>query len=88
MPFVDYDLIFEDEQPLSVCENFITPQTELISAYSIYATLPKEKNISSYEHFKRCCEYKELQIQKNFLIICLPLIILSPTATVIFATSA
>ena len=56
MPFVDYDLVFDDEQPLSVCENFITSQTELISAYSIYGTLPKEKNVSSYEHFKRCCE--------------------------------
>ena len=67
MPFVDYDLIFDDEQPLSVCENFITPQTELISAYSIYETLPKEKNISSYEHFKRCCEIQGIANTEKFL---------------------
>lgn len=88
MPFVDYDLIFDDEQPLSVCENFITPQTELISAYSIYETLPKEKIYHHTSISKDVVKYKELQIQKSFLIICLPLTTLSPTATVIFATSA
>lgn len=67
MPFVDYDLVFDDEQPLSVCENFITSQTELISAYSIYGTLPKEKNVSSYEHFKRCCEIQGIANTEKFL---------------------
>lgn len=67
MPFVDYDLIFDNEQPLSVCENFITPKTELISAYSIYETLPKEKNISSYEHFKKCCEIQGIKNTEKFL---------------------
>lgn len=47
--------------------NFITPQTELISAYSIYETLPKEKNISSYEHFKRCCEIQGIANTEKFL---------------------
>ncbi|MCH5185984.1 MAG: excisionase [Oscillospiraceae bacterium] len=67
MPFVDYDLIFDNNYPLSVCENFITPETELISAYSIYETLPKEKNISSYEHFVKCCEIQGIPAVKKFL---------------------
>ena len=67
MPYADYDLIFDDEQPLSVCENFITPKTELISAHSIYETLPKEKSVSSYEHFKRCCEIQGITNTEKFL---------------------
>ncbi len=67
MPFVDYDLIFDDEQPLSVCENFITPQTELISAYSVYETIPKEKSVSPYEHFLNCCKVQEIADVEKFL---------------------
>lgn len=67
MPFVNYDLIFDNEYPLSVCENFITPQTELISAYSIYGTLPKEKNVSSYEHFIKCCDRQGIANTKKFI---------------------
>ena len=67
LPFVDYDLIFDDEQPLSVCENFITADTELISAYSIYETLPKEKDISSYDHFRKCCETQGITDAEKFL---------------------
>ena len=67
MPFVEYDLIFDDEQPLSICENFINSKTELISAYSIYETLPKEKSVSSYEHFKRCCDLQGISNTENFL---------------------
>lgn len=67
MPFVEYDLIFDDEQPLSICENFINSKTELISAYSIYETLPKEKSVSSYEHFKRCCDLQGISNTEKFL---------------------
>ena len=64
MPFVDYDLIFDDEQPLSVCENFITPQTELISAYSIYETLPKEKKYHHTSISKDVVKYKNCKYRK------------------------
>ena len=67
MPFVNYDLIYDDEQPLSVCENFINSDTELVSSYSIYESLSKDKNISPYEHFRKCCEEQKIPDTDKFL---------------------
>lgn len=66
MPFVNYDLIYDDEQPLSVCENFINSDTELVSAYSIYESLPQDKNTSPYEHFRNCCEEQKIPAADKF----------------------
>ena len=35
IPHVDYSLIWNDGYPYSVCEDFITPDTELISAWRV-----------------------------------------------------
>lgn len=43
--------------PVCVCENFVTRDTELISAGYINLVLPFEEEESKYEHFIRCCEY-------------------------------
>jgi hypothetical protein len=67
MPFVEYDLTFDGDEPLSVCENFITADTELISAYSIYETLPKDKSVSPYAHFVKCCDTQEIPDTEKFL---------------------
>lgn len=38
IPHVKYSLIMEEEYPYSICEDFITPQTELISAWYVMQT--------------------------------------------------
>ena len=43
--------------PVCVCENFVTRDTELISAGYINLVLPFDGKESKYEHFVRCCEY-------------------------------
>lgn len=53
---VKYDVVWENELPYSVCENFITPDTELISAAYIVNTVKCPNHISAYEHFLNCCE--------------------------------
>jgi hypothetical protein len=52
---IPYTIHLEDGLPYSVCENFITRDTELISAYYIHNT-QKIKSIEMlYEHFLDCC---------------------------------
>lgn len=51
-----YKLVWEDELPYSVCENFITADTELISAAYIAKLFKCPNHVSAYDHFKNCCE--------------------------------
>ncbi len=59
IPHVPYDLWKDPESadgcPYSVCEDFITPDTELISAWRIVQTAKKPNHISWYRHYMECC---------------------------------
>ncbi len=46
----------ESGAPYSVCEDFVTADTELIPAWRIMQTKKKENNVSVYRHFVNCCE--------------------------------
>nr|WP_319489294.1 excisionase [uncultured Caproiciproducens sp.] len=56
IPHVPYTLLTEDEYPYSVCEDFITPQTELISAWYVMQMEKKPNHVSIYQHYLDCCE--------------------------------
>ncbi|GHT77850.1 hypothetical protein FACS1894104_0130 [Actinomycetota bacterium] len=51
-----YTLAWDGQKPLSACEDFITVNTELVSAWHIYSTFKKSNNHSSYQHYLHCCE--------------------------------
>ncbi len=53
---VDYSLTFSEGEPYSLCENFITPDTELVPAWRIIQTQRQPNNRSKREHFFVCCE--------------------------------
>jgi hypothetical protein len=53
---IDYTLTFDGEKPYSLCENFVTPETELISAYRVIESMKKSNQDSYLTHFLRCCE--------------------------------
>ena len=53
---VPYQLIMQNEYPYSVCQNFITQNTELISAWYILQSLKKPNNISTYQHYLNCAD--------------------------------
>lgn len=65
--YVPYSLVWENETPYSVCENFITPETELVSAYSIFKSVKRRNHHSLYEHFLLCCEHLSIPGMKEFL---------------------
>ena len=55
IPHVSYMLLVEDNYPYSICEDFITPDTELVSAWHIMQTEKKPNHVSLYQHYLNCC---------------------------------
>lgn len=53
---VKYSLLIEDDYPYSVCEDFVTPQTDLISAWNLMQTIKKPNHVSVYQHYLDCCK--------------------------------
>ena len=56
IPHVSYRLLVEDGYPYSICDDFITPDMELISAWYIMRTCRKPNHVSIYRHYLNCCE--------------------------------
>lgn len=56
IPHVPYSLLWDDNTPYSVCEDFITPDTELVSAWRVMQSQAKDNNTSVYRHYLNCCE--------------------------------
>jgi len=52
---VSYSILWDDGLPYSVCEDFITRDTELISAYYIHNTKRIEDIGFLHEHYLDCC---------------------------------
>lgn len=55
IPHVPYKLMWDDGVPYSVCEDFITADTELISAWRIFSSYKQDNNTSVYQHYVNCC---------------------------------
>lgn len=56
IPHVPYTLLWDDEKPYSVCEDFITIDTELVGAWRVMKTKKKDSSTSVYRHYLNCCE--------------------------------
>lgn len=56
-PFVNYTLIWENDYPYSMCENFVTTDTEFVTAWNISMIAQKENHISPYNHYMNCCKH-------------------------------
>ena len=53
---VPYTLIWDDERPYSVCEDFVTSVTELVSAWRVMQLQKKDNSTSVYQHYINCCK--------------------------------
>jgi hypothetical protein len=58
---VPYTLMMQEEYPYSVCDNFITPQTELVTAWYVMQIKQKQNHVSVYQHYVDCCEVLGIQ---------------------------
>lgn len=60
IPCVEYSLTLIGDKPYSACKDFITADTELVTAHNIIKSVKKPNDKSLYEHYIDCC--KELGI--------------------------
>ena len=56
IPHIPYTLLWDDGIPYSACEDFITPDTELVSAWRVMQSRKKDNSTSVYRHYLNCCE--------------------------------
>ncbi len=56
IPCVSCTVVWENDAPYSVCEDFVDENTELIPARRIVMTKEKEDGVSLYSHFVQCAE--------------------------------
>ncbi|MCM1506062.1 MAG: HipA domain-containing protein, partial [Ruminococcus flavefaciens] len=52
---VPYGIVWNENEPYSLCENFVTKDTELVSAYRILQIRPKENHENEYLHYVNIC---------------------------------
>lgn len=67
IPHVEYSVITKKDRPYSVCEDFITADTELISAQHLMESRKKPNHLTKYQHFVECCESVGLHYVTNYL---------------------
>ena len=53
---IPYTLTFEGDTPYSLCETFITPETELIPAWRIVEARKRDNKDNAFTHLLRCAE--------------------------------
>lgn len=53
---VPYEITVRDGEPYSVCRDFITPDTELVTAWYVMQTQKKQNHVSVYQHYVQCCD--------------------------------
>lgn len=56
IPHVSYTLVWDEGIPYSVCDDFIGPDTELVSAWRVMQTFRRDNSTSVYQHYLNCCE--------------------------------
>lgn len=56
IPHTVYGLCHEDGYPYSICEDFITSGTELVTAWYLMQTKKRESHVSVYQHYINCCQ--------------------------------
>ena len=55
IPCVKYNILWDGDRPYSVCEDFITKDTELVSAAAIMQTRKRGNSVSIHRHYLDCC---------------------------------
>ena len=60
IPHVEYSIVWDEDAPYCVCEDFVTRDTELVSAWAIMKTRKQSNSTSVYKHYSDCCKQEEV----------------------------
>ena len=55
IPHTEYSLLDVNGRTCSVCEDFVTRDTELVSAYHIMTSRKQRNDVNLYRHYVECC---------------------------------
>lgn len=64
---VPYTVIWDQGAPYSVCEDFVSKDTELVPAWRILQSKKRSNSTSVYRHFVSCCEAQGIKDVIPFL---------------------
>lgn len=64
---IPYSVTWNKGAPYSVCEDFVTGDTELVPAWRIIQIQKKSNSTSIYQHFVQCCEILGIPDAVSFL---------------------
>ncbi len=67
IPHAHYSVMWNGDEPYSVCEDFVNSETELIGAWRVMQTQKKDNNTSVYRHYVNCCETLGVKHIERFL---------------------
>lgn len=79
IPHTEYKIVEEDYNYYSACKDFISKDTELISAWHVKNVVKKENYVSDYQHLLNCCKVLgmeniseiEKQLCQMFVVDCI-----------------
>lgn len=63
--YVKYKLELTPENAISISENFINENTELVSAYYVMQTKQRSNSTSYYDHYLNCCSELGLNVRSQ-----------------------
>lgn len=64
---VKYTLLFDDEYPYSVCEDFVNKEEDFVTAYQIGKVLKKNNSDNAYTHFVKCANHLGIKNIEDYL---------------------
>lgn len=56
IPHVKYSIVWDNGKPYSICDDFITKETELVTAWYVSKTRKQDNSTSAYRHLLNCCD--------------------------------
>lgn len=67
IPCIPYTVTWNKGAPYSICEDFITAETELIPAWRIIQSEKRRNDLSLYQHFINCADHLGIPDVRPFL---------------------
>ena len=72
IPHISYSVVTKDGYPYSLCEDFVSTETEFIPAWYLMQTQKKQNHLSVFQHYLNCCNdvgLADIQTSLNQMIV-------------------
>lgn len=66
--YIPYSVVWENDEPYSLCADFITRDTELVPMMNVFKVLPRNADEPLLQHLLHCCDTLGIPNAKPFLV--------------------